>query len=69
MVPDRFLAPYIDEFVIERNDVTTTLTGVITDGSQLHGLVAHVSSLGIDIVELQEQPSELTPDQTRQERP
>ncbi len=68
-VPDRFLVPYIDEFTIERTDVATILTGAITDGSQLHGLVAHLSALGIDIVELHEQSGDSTPDRAGDERP
>lgn len=51
-VSDRRLAPYLDEFRIVRTDTTTTLVGTIVDASQLHGLVTHLTSTGVDIVEL-----------------
>lgn len=51
-ISDRMLAPYVDEFEIDRTDTTTTLTGAIIDPSQLHGLVTHLTSTGVDIIEL-----------------
>ena len=50
---DRVLRPVIDEFRIELTPVgTTRLIGLIRDASHLNGLLAHFTSLNVEIVEL-----------------
>ena len=50
---DRVLRPVIDEFRIEPTEVgTTRLVGLIRDASHLNGLLAHLTSLNVEIVEL-----------------
>ena len=50
---DRVLRPVIDDFRIEPTDAgTTVLTGQIRDASHLHGLLAHFTSLNVEVVEL-----------------
>lgn len=52
-VTDRVLRPVIDEFVIDRTGSgTTRLTGVVRDASHLNGLLAHFTSLNVELVEL-----------------
>ena len=50
---DRVLRPVIDDFRIEPTDVgTTRLTGQIRDASHLNGLLAHFTSMNVEVVEL-----------------
>ncbi len=52
---DRLLRPVIDEFRIEPTEVgTTRLIGLIRDASHLNGLLAHFTSLNVEIVELRQ---------------
>lgn len=47
----RSLRPLIDDFtIIESEPGITRLVGVIRDSSQMHGLVAHLSSVGVELV-------------------
>lgn len=50
---DRLLRPVVDDFRIEVTDHgTTRLTGEIRDSSHLNGLLAHFTSMNVDVVEL-----------------
>ena len=50
---NRVLRPVIDDFRIEPTPVgTTRLTGQIRDASHLNGLLAHFTSLNVEVVEL-----------------
>lgn len=59
---DRVLRPVIDDFRIEpTGGGTTRLTGEIRDASHLNGLLAHFTSMNVEVVELRRidpQPSE-----------
>lgn len=47
----RSLRPLIDEFrTIESEPGVTRLVGVIRDSSQMHGLVAHLASVGVELL-------------------
>jgi hypothetical protein len=50
---DRVLRPVIDEFAVELTGAgTTRLVGAIRDSSHLNGLLAHFTSLNVDVLEL-----------------
>lgn len=50
---DRVLRPVIDEFTVEYTDTSTTrLVGDVRDASHLNGLLAHFTSLNVDVVSL-----------------
>ena len=49
-VSDRMLAPYIEEFEVVVGRSTTTLSGVVRDAAHLHGVITHLTGLGLDIV-------------------
>jgi hypothetical protein len=50
---DRVLRPVIDEFTIElTTSGTTRLVGAIRDSSHLNGLLAHFTSLNVEVIEL-----------------
>lgn len=48
---DRLLAHLSDDFAIDHPDARTTqLTGAIRDPAHLHGVLAHLTSVAIDII-------------------
>ena len=50
---ERVLGPVIDEFTMELTEAgTTRLVGVIRDPSHLNGLLAHFTSLNIEVMAL-----------------
>ena len=50
---DRVLRPVIDEFTVEITEAgTTRLVGAIRDSSHLNGLLAHFTSLNVEVLEL-----------------
>lgn len=50
---DRVLRPVVDEFAVELTEAgTTRLVGAIRDSSHLNGLLAHFTSLHIEVLEL-----------------
>lgn len=50
-VSARRLRPLLDEFrLVKAEPGVTRLVGVVRDSSQLHGLVAHLSSLGLELL-------------------
>ena len=50
---DRVLRPVIDEFTVELTEAgTTRLVGAIRDSSHLNGLLAHFTSLNVEVMAL-----------------
>ena len=50
---DRVLRPVVDDFRIEPTGAgTTRLTGLIRDASHLNGLLAHFTSMNVEVIEL-----------------
>jgi len=50
---DRVLRPVVDEFIVELTEAgTTRLVGEIRDPSHLHGLLAHFTSLNVEVIAL-----------------
>ena len=50
---DRVLRPVIDEFTVEFTEAgTTRVVGAIRDSSHLNGLLAHFTSLNVEVFEL-----------------
>ena len=50
---DRVLHPVVDDFRVEPTDHgTTRLVGEIRDPSHLNGLLAHFTSMNVEVVEL-----------------
>lgn len=47
----QLLRPLVDDFAVERLDGGgTRLVGTVRDPAHLHGLVAHLTSVGVDVV-------------------
>ena len=60
----RSLRPLIDDFsIVESEPGVTRLVGVIWDSSLLHGLVAHLSSVGVELLAIVPIASETKEDQ------
>jgi len=52
-VSDRVLRPVIDEFTVEPTVAgTTRLTGHVRDSSHLNGILAHFTSLNVEVIGL-----------------
>ena len=50
---DRVLRPVVDEFTVELTGAgTTRLVGEIRDSSPLNGLLAHLTSLNVEVIGL-----------------
>lgn len=43
---------YREEFTITYGEDATFMTGLIQDASHLHGIVSHLTSLGLELVEV-----------------
>ena len=49
----RLLRPLLDDFAIDHDlDGVTRLIGDVRDASHLHGIVAHLTSVGIELISL-----------------
>ena len=49
----RFLRPLIDDFSVDHSvDGVTTVTGEIRDTAHLHGIVAHLTSVGAELISI-----------------
>ena len=49
----RFLRPLIDDFVIDHSvEGVTRVTGVVCDAAHLHGIVAHLTSVGAELISI-----------------
>jgi len=53
-VSDAMLGPYANEFVVSRTQARTVLTGPVRDSAHLHGIVTHLTSLGLELVSVAE---------------
>ncbi len=61
-VTSRVLRPVVDDFTIDATRAgTTRLVGEIRDPSHLHGLLAHFSSLNVEILTLRRLDEEAAP--------
>ena len=50
---ERFLRPLLDDFSIDHNvEGMTRLTGGVRDAAHLHGIVAHLTSVGAELVSI-----------------
>ena len=52
-VSERTLGPYADEFVVSRAAHTSTLSGTIRDPAHLHGIVTHLTGIGLELISVQ----------------
>lgn len=60
---ERILRPVIDDFRIEPTEHgTTRLVGEVRDASHLNGLLAHFTSMNVDVVALRRLDEDETPD-------
>ena len=51
--PARFLRPLLDEFAIDHDiEGVTRLTGDVRDAAHLHGIVAHLTSVGAELISI-----------------
>lgn len=49
----RFLRPLIDDFVIDHSvEGITRVTGDVRDAAHLHGIVAHLTSVGAELISI-----------------
>ena len=49
----RFLRPLIDDFVIDHSvEGVTRATGDVRDAAHLHGIVAHLTSVGAELISI-----------------
>ncbi len=49
----RFLRPLIDDFAIDHSvDGVTRVTGEVRDAAHLHGIVAHLTSVGAELISI-----------------
>jgi len=56
----RFLRPLLDDFSVDHpGDDVTRLTGKVRDGAHLHGVVAHLTSVNVELISIA--PSPTTP--------
>lgn len=53
---EAMLGPYANEFVVSRTRATTVLTGPVRDAAHLHGIVSHLTSLGLELISVAELP-------------
>jgi hypothetical protein len=54
---------WFDDFAVtQERDGTTTLTGLVQDQAQLHGLLARIRDLGVTLISVQVERSQPTSD-------
>ena len=64
----RLLRPLLDDFSIETSDDSVTqLVGDICDPAHLHGVLAHLTSVNIEIISIA--PHQIAPHQTSTQEP
>jgi hypothetical protein len=67
---ERLLRPLIDDFTVSIDaDGRARLTGVLRDAAHLHGVVAHLTSVNVEIVRLAPLPSDAVPTDSTDHRP
>jgi len=50
---ERFLRPLLDDFAIDHGvEGVTRLTGDVRDAAHLHGIVAHLTSVGAELISI-----------------
>lgn len=60
---DAILAPYVHEFVVSRTTDSTVLAGDVRDPAHLHGIITHLTGLGIELISVTSgNPAQLEPD-------
>lgn len=63
----RLLRPLLDDFSVDTSvEGVTRLVGEIADRSHLHGLLAHITSVNLDLVSLVPVSNRTTPNTTLQ---
>lgn len=66
---ERLLRPVVDDFRIEVTERgTTRLIGEIRDSSHLNGLLAHFTSMNVDVVELRRLDDHESPNHTNTQK-
>ena len=66
----RLLRPVVDDFAIEVTEHDTTrLTGEIQDSSHLNGLLAHFTSMHVEVVELRRIDNTEITNQQKEDQP
>jgi hypothetical protein len=64
----RLLRPFLDDFTVSHaGDGCTHLVGAITDASQLHGVLAHLTSVNTEVVSIT--PLHQPPEHARSAQP
>jgi hypothetical protein len=54
----RLLRPLVDDFAIEAvADGTTRLNGIVGDPAHLHGILAHLTSVNLEIISVAPSPT------------
>ena len=54
----RLLRPLVDDFAIDAvADGTTRLDGIVRDPTHLHGILAHLTSVNVEIISVGPSPS------------
>ncbi len=48
----RLLRPLLDDFTLEHAGGTTRLVGDIGDAAHLHGVLAHLTSVNVDVISI-----------------
>jgi hypothetical protein len=49
----RLLRPLLDDFTFDRSGIgVTRLVGEVRDSSQLHGVLAHLTSVNVDVISM-----------------
>lgn len=67
---ERLLRPVVDDFAIEVTDHgTTRLTGEVSDSSHLNGLLAHFTSMHVEVVELRRIDNTEITNQQKEDQP
>lgn len=48
----RLLRPLLDDFTFDHGDGVTRLVGEVGDRAHLHGLLAHLTSVDVDVISI-----------------
>lgn len=58
----RFLRPLLDDFAVDHPDEgVTRLTGEVRDAAHLHGVVAHLTSVNVELISIAPLAAAATP--------
>ncbi len=65
---ERLLWPLLDDFAMDHpQPQRTRLTGIIRDSSHLHGVLAHLTSVAVEVISVT--PADPSPTQTNEGNP